>query len=195
MGVGNFRRFEHRSFNNRGQVAFLADLFDTNSSTDNTAIYFYDDVHGLLQVAREGDSLAGGTIRQLTFTGNYTEIGSRSGLNDSGQVAFGFRLDDFSKGVAVWTPPGNEFEPNELTVVRGVPIAGELTEFLESDDLRARYNPGFTLNSQEAPVWLELEGQLPTDHPQDLQIILESQAGTPGLTVTLEAWNLSLIHI
>ncbi len=79
--------------------------------------------------------------------------------------------------------------PSQLTVFRGVQIDGTLEDVFESDDSRIRFNPGFTINSSEAPVWLIFDGTLPSDSPTGLQIVLESQAGTPGLTSTLEAWN------
>ncbi len=79
--------------------------------------------------------------------------------------------------------------PDALTVFRGLQIGGTLENVFQSDDSRIRFNPGFTINSSEAPVWLIFDGTLPSDSPGSLKIILESQAGTPGLTHTLEAWN------
>jgi hypothetical protein len=79
--------------------------------------------------------------------------------------------------------------PDTLTVFRGLQIGGMLEDVFQSDDSRVRFNPGFTLNSSEAPVWLIFDGTLPNDSPGSLEIVLESQAGTPGLTHTLEAWN------
>ena len=46
-------------------------------------------------------------------------------------------------------------------------------------------NPGFTLNSSEAPAWVEFFGTA----TNAISISVESQAGTPGLTGTLEAFN------
>ena len=47
------------------------------------------------------------------------------------------------------------------------------------------FNPGFTLNNTEAPVWLVLEG---TGSSRAI-INIESSAGTPGLAITVEEWN------
>jgi hypothetical protein len=74
-------------------------------------------------------------------------------------------------------------------VFRGQQIGGTLEDVFESDDSRVRFNPGFTLNSGEAPVWLVFDATLPCDNSAGLQVVMESQAGTPGLTHTLEAWN------
>ncbi len=79
--------------------------------------------------------------------------------------------------------------PDQLTVFRGIQIGGTLEDVFETDDSRMRFNPGFTINSAEAPVWLIFDATLPSDNPASLEIVMESQAGTPGLTSTLEAWN------
>ena len=49
-----------------------------------------------------------------------------------------------------------------------------------------QFNPGFTLTSLEAPVWLEFEGVLAAE---DYQLRIESQANTPGLEYTAEMFN------
>ena len=55
----------------------------------------------------------------------------------------------------------------------------------ESDDIYLRLNPGFILNNLEAPVWVEFFGTA----NGATSVEIESQAGTPGLTYTVEAWN------
>ncbi len=79
--------------------------------------------------------------------------------------------------------------PDMLTVFRGIQIGGSIEDVFESDDSRIRFHPGFTINSAEAPVWLIFDSSLPSDNPGSLLVVMESQAGTPGLTGTLEAWN------
>ena len=79
-----------------------------------------------------------------------------------------------------------------VQVFRGVQKSGfgKNSLFNVSDDEYVTFNPGFTLNDKEAPVWLEFERNL--GDPQDvdyLRIQLESNAGTPGLTKTTEVWN------
>ena len=86
----------------------------------------------------------------------------------------------------------NAFElvvPDAFTVFRGTQIDGALADAFESDDSRLLFNPGFVLNSDEAPVWLIFDATLSGDSPNSLEITAESQAGTPGLTGTFEAWN------
>ena len=47
---------------------------------------------------------------------------------------------------------------SDINVFRGVAISGGLAEVQQSDDLYLRLNPGFTINSMEAPVWVEFFG-------------------------------------
>ena len=82
-----------------------------------------------------------------------------------------------------------EVPASDFTLLRGFLIEGELADSFASDDVRMRFNPGFTLNSTEAPVWLVFEANLSTDSPSSLALQIEAQAGTPGLTATTEAWN------
>jgi len=79
--------------------------------------------------------------------------------------------------------------PSAFTVFRGFQIAGALVDAFESDDSRLLFNPGFVVNSTEAPVTLIFDATLSSDSPNSLEIVMESQAGTPGLTATLEAFN------
>ena len=92
-------------------------------------------------------------------------------------------------------PTGLEFEAtvsfdllaslDSINVLRGVVVAGDLAEVQESDDIYLRLNPGFIINSLEAPAWVEFSGTAPNSNVVEV----ESQAGTPGLTYTVEAWN------
>ena len=79
--------------------------------------------------------------------------------------------------------------PDSVTVFRGILVDGGLADVLAADDSRMALNPGFTINNTEAPVWLIIDGQLSSDQATSLSIVVESQAGTPGLTATVEAWN------
>lgn len=116
-------------------------------------------------------------------SGSGFELEGTIGQHDAGPVmtgggfslAGGFWVNDSAGAVAL----------NDVNVFRGVPIEGGLAEVQQSDDVYMRLNPGFTINSTEAPVWVEFFGTAigSTD------IHVESQAGTPGLTYTVEAWN------
>ncbi len=85
--------------------------------------------------------------------------------------------------------PPETIPADSLTVYRGNQIGGTLADAAESDNSYILFNPGLTLNSVEAPVWLIFDASLSSDSPNTLELVMESQAGTPGLTATLEAWN------
>ena len=78
--------------------------------------------------------------------------------------------------------------PDAFNVFRGSLLDGDLTAVQFSDDNYLRLNPGFTLNSIEAPVWLEFFA-IANNSATSLQV--ESNALTPGLTYTVEAFNYS----
>lgn len=72
-----------------------------------------------------------------------------------------------------------------ITVFRGINVEGGLAEVQQSDDDYLRLYPGFTISSSEVPIWVEFFGVALGKSTVDV----ESQAGTPGLTYTVEAWN------
>jgi len=107
-----FHRFYHDAavLNDAGQLAFLAELSDTvNGPIAGRGLFFYDPVSGLQQIARSGDSLAGGTINDIYFTGTMVNVStqspdtSRTGMNSAGQVAFLFDLANGQLGIGVWS--------------------------------------------------------------------------------------------
>jgi hypothetical protein len=99
-GDGVFADFDHPAINAAGQVAFHATLSGT---VHTQGIYLYDDVVGLVPVARLGGPLLGQTIASLRFAHATSRGRTHVGLNDSGQVAFQFDLNDGRRGIAVWT--------------------------------------------------------------------------------------------
>jgi len=117
--AGIFSNFLGSPFclNNAGQIAFLAGLdIDTSNNTpvEEQGIYFFDGSK-LLKVARQNDPFLGSTITGLALDGtSQTPSGGtpgggvaspeRSGLNEAGQVAFGFALADNRRGIAIWSP-------------------------------------------------------------------------------------------
>jgi len=84
---------------------------------------------------------------------------------------------------------GLTFPANAVTLFRGTPFAGSGSDTFTSNDVAAEYQPGFTINDTEAPIWLIFDANSPNAAPSGLDLQLEAQAGTPGLTATLEAFN------
>ena len=104
-GGGEFSNVQAYALNDAGQVAFFSSLAGAAGSP---GLFFHDDALGLLAVARAGDPLLGGTLRSIGFAGGAADpvFGPRgSGLNDAGQVAFSYTLEDGRSGVAIWTVP------------------------------------------------------------------------------------------
>lgn len=117
--------------NDSGQFAFYTCVDanpNDNTPCDTKGIFFFDG-NQLVQVVRLGDALLGSTVTDLSFAGTGQVVGSgslsptalvrpeRSGLNNAGQVAYGFTLADNRGGVAIWsptsTPTGLKFAPAE----------------------------------------------------------------------------------
>ena len=112
------------------------------------------------------------------------------GFNTTDGLGFGGFGNEFAVVVQFTVesaPGGDAVAPAALNVFRGVVDSGELAEVLASDDSRLIVNPGFTINSLEAPVWIEFEAVL--DSSASYNLNYESQAGTPGITVTAEQFN------
>lgn len=80
---------------------------------------------------------------------------------------------------------GGEIVPTMFTTFRGIVLSANLSDFLASDDTVASFNPGFTINTMEAPVWLIFDA----NGPGATGVQIESSAGTPGLEYTVEAFN------
>ena len=107
-GNGSFRSFGEPIQNDAGQIAFNGYLRNTTGgSDDDEGLYIYDDLLGLRQVAREGSALLGSTITDIDFAdpsrfdARFLTNEEWRGLNERGQVAFGFRLADSRSGIAV----------------------------------------------------------------------------------------------
>ena len=188
------------AFGNSGGIGWIADAGGVTPirSLDNTE--FGDDA--VLVV----DLTADANFAQFGPTGTPTEIvliqnafpasGTFTGLPEGASVDIGGGKtatisyaggsgSDIVLDVLVGAGGGGFVPPAAFTVFRGVQLTGAIGDFLASDDVRAEYNPGFTLNDLEAPIWLIFDGNAPSSN----EFIVESQAGTPGLTYTMEAWN------
>ena len=78
---------------------------------------------------------------------------------------------------------------DSFNVFRGNLIAGGLAELRESDDSYLQVQPGFTLNSNEPPVWVEFSGTATDDAPANLSFLIEGNANTVNLNQTIELFN------
>jgi len=85
-------------------------------------------------------------------------------------------VDNWFASEILIVEPRPQITLENLTVFRGTVVGGALADVKNSDDLYFRLNPGFVLNSLEAPAWLVFDGT--AEGATAVQI--ESQAGTPA---------------
>ena len=94
------------ALNGNGLVAFKAYL-DVPGTGNPYGLYLSDGSGVILEIAREGAPLFGGTVTALDFAGNtyYDALpNTMNGINDAGEVAFRFMLADGRQGIALWSP-------------------------------------------------------------------------------------------
>lgn len=82
-----------------------------------------------------------------------------------------------------------EVNVTSVNTVRGVPNAGSVGNLSDSDDVYITFNPGFTLNSMEAPVWLELTGNAGSSNPGVLSFSVEANANTINIGQQISLLN------
>jgi hypothetical protein len=105
-GNGRFLGFGPTTLTEGGAVLFKANMSGTaGGSTDDTGL-FLTDGQELIQVAREGQALAGSTITELILLSDVgPDLGSRTPVNDAGQVAYLARLANGREAIALFTVP------------------------------------------------------------------------------------------
>ncbi len=163
--------------------------FDVGSQGNLGDLIVMDDMMFVTDESISDDGVRGLYSFRINANGSFTQLGP---------------IVDTTGGrpeyIAAW--PGQPalpllVAPDSWVIYRGVLVDGDFPDTLETDDQYAKLIPGFTLNSNEYPVWLYFNGMLPLNEPDSLSVIVESQAGTPGLTVTVEAlnWNTNQLEM
>ncbi len=105
----------------------------------------------------------------------------------SGTTQFGVASDLAWQITGTVETGGGCAPPTSYTVFRGIQLSGDLASFADADGNVATFNPGFTINNQEAPVWLVFNANA----PNATEVSVTSTAGTPGITVSAECLNWS----
>lgn len=80
---------------------------------------------------------------------------------------------------------------DNVIVFRGIQTGGSLADLEFSDDQYMSFEPGFTVSSNEAPVWLILPINL-SEVPSTFSLQAESQSNTPGLQLDVEVYNFTI---
>jgi len=100
---GVFSSLGNPGLNAGGTAVFLANLSGTSGGNSDSQGVYLADAQEQLQVAREGQPLAGSTIIGLNLLAGQ-DVGGRSGLNDFGQVAYAASLANGKQGLFIFTP-------------------------------------------------------------------------------------------
>ncbi|MDD5199060.1 MAG: hypothetical protein PHC88_04595 [Terrimicrobiaceae bacterium] len=97
-GIGDFAEFTLASSNNRGQVALLGDVTDTNNKT-LSGIWLTDSAgKNLRQMVIEGQTLTVGSKKKTVTKIAFSPV---SGLNKKGQIAFTASFTDRTSAVFI----------------------------------------------------------------------------------------------
>ena len=123
--------------------------------------------------------------REPAFPNTANFVGIYADVREAGTLGV---VDNLTK-VEIDTMMDDFIVPDTFNVFRGILLSGDVTNAQESDDSGISMNPGFTIGAFEAPVWLEFQGVVATGTEYD--VMVESQASTPGLTQTVEMRNMT----
>lgn len=108
FGTMNLTDLTTFSMNSSGQLAFVTTVNDPRYPTYSATfgLFFYDEIKGLVQVARTRQDFMGMPLNLLGLTRYDTP--NVQGFNDRGQIAFWFTANPpFTQpreGIALWTP-------------------------------------------------------------------------------------------
>ena len=164
-------------------TAIVGSTGDDDNGEDSGSVYLFDLNNGrqigklIANDGEKGDSF--GT--EVGISGTTVVVGAP---NDNGVDSGSAYLFDVSSCGGT-----DLINADQYNIFRGLHAGGDLSDTYASDDSYLKFNPGLTINSAEPPVWIEFEGTLPSDSPTSLSVTLEAQAGTTGLTQTIEMFN------
>lgn len=105
----NFETFESYSLNNSGQIALLATLESGVGGVDSTndeGLWILNPQGTSELIAREGDLLAGNTIKSLDFIADRSSI---DGFNNAGQLLFQATFTNDDTGLFLYRPLASDF--------------------------------------------------------------------------------------
>ena len=81
-------------------------------------------------------------------------------------------------------------QPSIYIIKRGMYVSGGLPDLYESDDQYLSILAGFTITSNEPPVWVEIEGTAPLSTPSQLMFTCEAHINSPGMVIqTITLFN------
>lgn len=101
-GRGDFTSFSKWAISRGGKIAFQA----TTTLSGYNGIFSRNSAGDIFEVVSTEDQIDGSAIALLSLRGD--DFGQSVGVNDDGDVLFGFRLADGRDGVAVWRVTASE---------------------------------------------------------------------------------------
>jgi hypothetical protein len=154
-------------------------IFTPSSSLSNLDLAFYDSTNGFPGSAVDFSVSSVDNIEHIYLRdvapGTYTIL-----------VASG---DETPFALAWRVSPIVDTPATDFNIIRGLQIDGSIADVAASDDNYLKFRPGFTLNAQEPPVWLEFEAVSHTGHPQGIQYKIETNATTANIQQVVELYN------
>ena len=199
--VNDLRVDRDGTVGNTAGIGFVADAGGISPivSADNTE--FGDSANLVLDLTADAnfasfDDTTGTPLEIVLIRNAAASTGTFTGLPEGATVSIGGSKsatltyvggagNDIALNLFMGMGGGGFVPPAQYTVFRGIELNGAIGDYSTSDDVRASYNPGFVINNTEAPVWLVFDGNA----AGATSFRVESQAGTPGLTYTMEAFN------
>jgi parallel beta-helix repeat protein len=192
-------------------IGFNISMSDNNDISGNT---FKDNNRGLsfYNPPGSGEFATGNNIYHNNYIGNSVNaIGEANNSWDDGYPSGGNSWDDYTgidedmDGIGdtpyyfedssvdyypLMNPYGSvKILPASYTIIRGKHIAGDLGDIYYSDDSRLTVNAGLTLMMDEPPVWIRLEGTVPSATPDWLEFTLEARAIGGSIVQIIELYN------
>ncbi|MBB6429782.1 DUF7453 family protein [Algisphaera agarilytica] len=172
-GDAEFLEFHPQGLNDQGQALVVADLGILGSSDVVSGIYVHDDDGGLIKIAREGDAFLGSTLSYVGFS---------STLNNAGQVAYRFSLEDGRSGIALATIIDTLLgDYNNNGIVDAADYTIWQDSFGSTTDLAADGNGNGIIDAADYTVWQDNFGN--------------SNIGTSTLAILPEPGTIGLLGL
>ena len=79
--------------------------------------------------------------------------------------------------------------PNNISILRGLVLSGNLQSIIESDDVYVTARPGITFSTSEAPLQIILDSTSTAGATTELRFTLESRAAASNINQRIELFN------
>ncbi|MFK7777170.1 MAG: hypothetical protein QM501_03460 [Gimesia sp.] len=138
-----FKTLRKFALNDSRQIAFTATIWDgTESKSEREALFFYDDVYGLIEIVRAGDEVGGFPVSYINFAGNDHQAflpSNGDGLNNNGQVTFSYQLENGNQGVAI-VDFSERIDVRVVTSSTNVDLNGETSSLPDNQNLISEWS-------------------------------------------------------